>query len=106
MRDLESVHARLAALPGGGTLMAPLSGAVVPYDISLDISYTNQGKWGNFTYSDMTYYSDPKSNAGVFDSGVVSWISVAEGDASLSKLARVPASARASGFTCGRRASN
>jgi catechol 2,3-dioxygenase-like lactoylglutathione lyase family enzyme len=45
VRDLEAVHARLAALPGGGTLMAPLSGAVVPYDVSLDISYVHD-PWG------------------------------------------------------------
>ncbi len=45
VRDLEAVHERLAALPGGGTLMAPLSGAVVPYDVSLDISYVHD-PWG------------------------------------------------------------
>ena len=45
MRDLDAVHERLAALPGGGTLMAPLSGAVVPYDVSLDISYVHD-PWG------------------------------------------------------------
>ncbi len=39
------MHERLAALPGGGTLMAPLSGAVVPYDVSLDISYVHD-PWG------------------------------------------------------------
>jgi catechol 2,3-dioxygenase-like lactoylglutathione lyase family enzyme len=45
VRDLDAVHERLAALPGGGTLMAPLSGAVVPYDVSLDISYVHD-PWG------------------------------------------------------------
>ena len=45
VRDLESVHARLAALPGGGTLMAPVSGAVPPHDVSLDISYVHD-PWG------------------------------------------------------------
>jgi catechol 2,3-dioxygenase-like lactoylglutathione lyase family enzyme len=45
VRDLDTVHARLAELPGGGTLMAPLSGAVVPYDVSLDISYVHD-PWG------------------------------------------------------------
>jgi len=42
--------------------------------IPLSESYTNQGQWGDYTYSDMTYYTDPKSHAGVFDSGTVSWI--------------------------------
>jgi catechol 2,3-dioxygenase-like lactoylglutathione lyase family enzyme len=45
VRDLDEVHARLAALPGGGTLMAPLSGAVPPYDVTLDISYVHD-PWG------------------------------------------------------------
>jgi hypothetical protein len=42
--------------------------------IPLSESYTNQGQWGDDTYSDMTYYTDPASHAGVFDSGAVSWI--------------------------------
>jgi hypothetical protein len=36
--------------------------------------YTNQGKWDGMTYSDMTYYADPVSQGGVFDSGTVNWI--------------------------------
>ena len=36
--------------------------------------YTNQGTWGGSTYSDMTYYSDPASKAGVLDTGTVNWI--------------------------------
>jgi catechol 2,3-dioxygenase-like lactoylglutathione lyase family enzyme len=39
------VHERLAALPGGGTLMEPLSGAVPPHDVALDISYVHD-PWG------------------------------------------------------------
>jgi len=42
--------------------------------IPLSGAYTNQGKWGNVTYSDMTYYTDPKSQAGVFDSGDNTWV--------------------------------
>lgn len=36
--------------------------------------YTNQGSWSGFTYSDMTYYTDPSNGGGVFDSGTVNWI--------------------------------
>jgi hypothetical protein len=36
--------------------------------------YTNQGRWNGLTYSDMTYYTDPVSQGGVFDSGTVNWI--------------------------------
>jgi len=42
--------------------------------IPLTIGYTNQGSWNGFTYSDMTYYTDPTSKAGVFDSGTTNWI--------------------------------
>ena len=42
--------------------------------IPLSESYTNQGNWGGFTYSDMTYYTDPTSKAGVFDSGDNVWV--------------------------------
>ncbi len=38
-------------------------------------AFTSQGQWGGDTYSDMTYYTDPASKAGVFDSGTVNWIS-------------------------------
>ncbi len=43
--------------------------------IPLTSSYTNQGEWDGDTYSDMTYYTDPASKAGIFESGTVSWIS-------------------------------
>jgi hypothetical protein len=42
--------------------------------VPLSEAYTNQGQWGADTYSDMTYYTDPASKAGVFDSGTVSWV--------------------------------
>jgi hypothetical protein len=43
--------------------------------VPLTSAYTNQGQWNGDTYSDMTYYTDPASKAGVFESGTVSWIS-------------------------------
>jgi len=36
--------------------------------------YTNQGMWAGFSYSDMTYYTDPRSGSGVIDTGTVNWI--------------------------------
>lgn len=42
--------------------------------LPLSTVYTNQGKWGPDTYADMTYYTDPTSQGGVFDSGDVNWI--------------------------------
>ncbi len=42
--------------------------------VSLSDAYTNQGEWDGHTYSDMTYYTDPSSDGGVFDSGTVNWI--------------------------------
>ncbi|MGD0255032.1 MAG: N,N-dimethylformamidase beta subunit family domain-containing protein [Acidimicrobiales bacterium] len=42
--------------------------------VPLKDTYTNQGKWGQYTYSDMTYYTDPTSKGGVFDSGNNNWI--------------------------------
>lgn len=30
--------------------------------------------WGSVYYADMTYYTDPTSGAGVFDSGTNNWI--------------------------------
>ena len=36
--------------------------------------YTNQGTWSGLSYSDMTYYTDPKGNGGVIDTGTVNWI--------------------------------
>jgi hypothetical protein len=42
--------------------------------VPLSVAYTNQGQWGGNTYSDMTYYTDPTSGAGVWDSGTVNWV--------------------------------
>ncbi len=42
--------------------------------IPLSKVYTNQGRWGDVTYSDMTYYTDPGSQGGVFDSGDNVWV--------------------------------
>ena len=42
--------------------------------IPLTDIYTNQGTWGTVTYSDMTYYTDPTSKAGVLDTGDNNWI--------------------------------
>lgn len=42
--------------------------------IPLSEVYTNQGAWGGMTYSDMTYYTDPSSHGGVFDSGDNVWV--------------------------------
>ncbi len=42
--------------------------------IPLAKMYTNQGSWGGYSYSDMTYYTDPNSNSGVIDTGTVNWI--------------------------------
>jgi len=36
--------------------------------------YTNQGQWDSYTYSDLTYYTSPTSEAGVLDTGTVNWI--------------------------------
>lgn len=36
--------------------------------------YTNQGVWGGNTYSDLTYYTDSISKAGLLDTGTVNWI--------------------------------
>jgi catechol 2,3-dioxygenase-like lactoylglutathione lyase family enzyme len=44
-RDVWKTHERLAALPGGKSLMEPLSGAVVPTNVALDISYVSD-PWG------------------------------------------------------------
>ncbi|HET6963382.1 MAG TPA: N,N-dimethylformamidase beta subunit family domain-containing protein [Acidimicrobiales bacterium] len=44
--------------------------------VPLSESFTMEGKWGSDTYSDMTYYTDPKSQAGVLDTGTVNWIDV------------------------------
>jgi len=42
--------------------------------VPLSEVYTNQGTWGANTYSDMTYYTDPRSDAGVIDTGNNNWI--------------------------------
>ncbi len=42
--------------------------------VPLSSAYTNQGKWSGDTYSDMTYYTDKTSQAGVWDSGTVNWV--------------------------------
>lgn len=42
--------------------------------IPLASVYTNQGQWGDVTYSDMTYYTDPDGGAGVLDTGTNNWI--------------------------------
>lgn len=42
--------------------------------VPLSIAYTNQGTWGKDTYSDFTYYTAPKSKAGVIDTGTTNWI--------------------------------
>jgi hypothetical protein len=42
--------------------------------IPLADAYTNQGTWSGDTYSDMTYYTNPTSHAGVLDTGTVNWI--------------------------------
>jgi hypothetical protein len=42
--------------------------------VPLASTYTNQGRWGADTYSDMTYYTDPTSGGGVLDTGTNNWI--------------------------------
>ncbi|HEY5274554.1 MAG TPA: N,N-dimethylformamidase beta subunit family domain-containing protein [Acidimicrobiales bacterium] len=42
--------------------------------VPISVAFTSDGEWDAETYSDMTYYTDPKSEAGVFDSGTVNWI--------------------------------
>jgi hypothetical protein len=46
--------------------------------VPLASSYTNQGEWDGYTYSDLTYYTNPKSGSGVFDSGTVNWLTALE----------------------------
>ena len=51
--------------------------------VPLSIAYTNQGQWGDDTYSDMGYYTNPTSKAGVIDTGTTNWIcalSICTGD--------------------------
>jgi hypothetical protein len=42
--------------------------------VPLDGSQANGTHWGSVYYSDMTFYTDPTSNAGLFDSGTNNWI--------------------------------
>jgi hypothetical protein len=42
--------------------------------VPLSMAFSSQGGWYGNTYSDMTYYTDPSSGAGVWDSGTVNWI--------------------------------
>ena len=42
--------------------------------VPLTKSFTTQGTWGGYTYSDMTYYTDRASGGGVLDAGTVNWI--------------------------------
>jgi len=42
--------------------------------IPLTKAYTNQGTWGPYTYSDMTYYTDPTTHSGIIDTGNNNWI--------------------------------
>lgn len=45
VRDVRAVHERLVSEVGAESLMEPLTGAVMPYDVSLDISYVAD-PWG------------------------------------------------------------
>lgn len=42
--------------------------------IPTSAAVTSKGSWNGSTYSDVTYWSDPVSKAGVLDFGVVTWI--------------------------------
>ncbi len=42
--------------------------------VPLKIAISDQGDSQGFLYSDMTYWSDPTSHAGIFDSGTTNWI--------------------------------
>lgn len=58
--------------PGGPT--PPNLEVLAHSPIPLSWAYTNQGKWSGQTYSDATYYTDPTSQGGVFDSGDNVWV--------------------------------
>jgi hypothetical protein len=58
--------------PGGGS---PANLDVFGHSpVSLAHAYTNQGNWGGHTYSDMSYYTDVRTGAGVLDAGTTNWI--------------------------------
>ena len=42
--------------------------------VPLSSAFTGMGQWNGLTYSDMTYYTDPSSKAGVLDTGDNNWI--------------------------------
>ena len=42
--------------------------------VPLRIAMSDQGDSQGFLYSDMTYWSDPTSHAGIFDSGTTNWV--------------------------------
>jgi hypothetical protein len=42
--------------------------------VPLSEVYTNQGTWGNDTFSDMTYYTNARTGSGVVDTGNNNWI--------------------------------
>lgn len=46
--------------------------------LPIDDVTTGQGAWDGYTYSDATYWTDPTSGAGVFDSGTVNWVNAIE----------------------------
>ena len=69
--------------------------------IPLSKAYTNQGTWGPFTYSDMTYYTDPRSHAGIIDTGDNNWINAMGYRARAPARARRPSSRRSRATSCG-----
>jgi hypothetical protein len=58
---------------GGGTVPPGLE-VLAHSPVPVSESYTNQGTWGGYTYADTTYFTDPATKAGVFDSGTVNWV--------------------------------
>ncbi len=58
--------------PGGP--MPPNVQVLAHSPIPLSEVFTDEGKWNGFTYSDMTYYTNPTGQAGQFDSGDNSWV--------------------------------
>ena len=78
--------------PGGP--MPPNLQVLAHSPIPLSEAFTDEGKWNGFTYSDMTYYTNPTSQAGLFDSGDNVWVATLTpcpaSDPTLSEL-RTPA---------------